>query len=404
MAHWSGSGTHSALAVLVTASSLLTACGPSRTLKSVPHALVDEAHVEGLPHVRTWGDGVDEHYLESLAEAVRQRRAYFAAHPEIEPEATADILALSGGGEKGAFGAGLLCGWTEAGDRPQFRIVTGISTGALIAPLAFLGSEYDDVLRDAYTSISVDDVARPRGLLAAITRDGLADTEPLGELIQKWINDETLAAIAAEHNKGRRLLVGTVNLEAERPVIWDLGAIAASGHPDAPALFRQIMLASASIPGAFEPQYFKVVAGGESYEELHVDGGAVAQVFLWGAGVDLAAIRARVDEGPERPIRLFVLRNGSFGPDHDPVRPAFIDISGRAISSLIRTQGIGDTYRLYVRAQAEGMDFNLASIPEKFEPAPTKPFDPEYMSALFQFGYEQARGGYPWQKSPPYAE
>lgn len=380
----------------------LTGCGPTRHLSSVPEELVESAQVPGMPHVRTWGDQVDEHFIQSVCDSVQQERDYYAAHPELTRPVTADILALSGGGENGALGAGMLCAWTERGDRPTFKLVTGISTGALIAPLAFIGAEGDAILREGYTTLRAKDVMKSRGLLAILNRDGIADTEPLAAVLAKWITPETLAKVAAEHAKGRRLLVATVNIEAQRPVIWNLGAIASSDHPDAPALFRQVMLASASIPAAFEPQYFKVEAGGQTYEEMHVDGGAMSQVFLWGGGLELAEVARRLNmNGPERPIRLWIIRNGRFDPEYKKMQALFMDITGRTVSTLIKVQGVGDMYRLYLRALENGMDFNLAFIPPEFNEPFDEPFDPEYMNALFELGHRMMLEGYSWRKSPP---
>lgn len=378
-------------------------CSPNRTMRSVPSDLVDQAVISGMPHVRTWGDQVDESFVESLADAVRTYHMYMQSHPELEMPATADILAISGGGSDGAYGAGLLCGWSERGDRPEFRLVTGISTGALIAPLAFLGPEYDHVLKQAYTTTREPDVVIARSILALLTNDGMYDTDPLYGLIESWVNDGMVEAIAAEHAKGRRLLVGTVNLEAQRPVIWDLGAIASTNHPDAPRLLRQIMLASASIPGAFEPQYITVEVGGERYEEMHVDGGAFAQVFLFGGGVDLNTIAQHAGmDTPRRPVRVFVIRNAHLNPMHKKMKPLFSSIAGRAISTLIKSQGLGDLYRLYLLCQREQMAFHVTSIPPDFNVPSESMFDPKYMSALFQLGHERVQAGYPWRHTPPH--
>ena len=208
-----------------------------------------------------------------------------------------------------------------------------------------------------------------------------------------------------EHAKGRRLLIATVNLEAQRPVIWDMGAIASSGNPDAIKLFRTIMLASASIPGAFEPQYIKVIVSGENYEELHVDGGTAAQVFLWGAGVNLKDLAKRAGiKSRKRPVRLFIIRNGRFHAEYQQIKNRFINIANRAVSTLIKTQGIGDMYRLYAVAEKNGMEFNLASIPPSFTIESKAVFDKEYMDALFNFGFENAVKGYDWQDKPPYMQ
>jgi predicted patatin/cPLA2 family phospholipase len=384
---------------------VLSGCAKTPLINSVPRELIEHSEVTGMTSIRTWGDHVDEWYIDSLVDSVHQEIAYYSEHPSENRPKTADILALSGGGSDGAFGAGILCGWSAKGDRPKFKLVTGISTGALIAPIAFLGSEYDDVLKRAYTTITDDDVLKPRGILSILNSDGLAETDPLFMLLNEWITPEMFNKVAAEHSKGRRLLIATVNLEAQRPVIWDMGAIASSRHPDAINLFRTIMLASASIPGAFEPQYIRVEVNGKTYEELHVDGGTAAQVFLWGAGVNVKELsdRAGVD-APSRKIRLFVIRNGRFHAEYHQLRNRFINIANRAVSTLIKTQGIGDMFRLYTIAMNNGMEFNLASIPPSFTLEATTVFDKEYMDALFNFGFDQAIQGYKWQHKPPYMD
>lgn len=390
---------------LIVAAACLVGCQPARQFNAVPEPLVIEATIPGMPEVRTWGDDVEDHFIESLVESIRQERLYHAASADQSLPEVINILTISGGGEDGAYGAGLLCGWTQFGNRPKFHMVTGISTGALTAPLAFLGPEYDHILREAYTTITVDDVMRSRGMLAILNRDGIADTDPLAKLVAKWVDDEALAAIATEHRKGRRLLIATVNLEAQRPVIWNMGAIAASGHPKAAKLFRQVMLASASIPGVFEPQYIEVEADGKRYEEMHVDGGTITQIFLWGAGVNVQEIVRRLGQpAPTRPMQLFVIRNGRFHPEYKAARPLFTDITGRAMSTLIKTQGMGDVFRLYVRSQQEEMDFFLAYIPPEFDVPYEEPFEPSYMNALFDMGYDQAVAGYPWEDEPPFMD
>src|SRR4029079_4387815 len=172
-----------------------------------------------------------------------------------------------GGGDNGAFGSGLLVGWGEAGHRPEFKLVTGVSTGSLIAPFALVGAEYDLQLRQVYTTISADDVYRDRGLLKAVFDDAMEDTSPLAGLIARHADADLLAAIAREYKKGRLLLIGTTDLDAERPVIWDIGALASSAHPGALALFRQILRASSAVPGVFQPVLIDVELDGRKYQE-----------------------------------------------------------------------------------------------------------------------------------------
>ena len=243
-----------------------------------------------MPTCPASGTGATSHsenLEQSAIESIRQEMA--ANHGKLEPEA--NFLALSGGGGDGAFGAGILCGWTAAGTRPRFKLVTGISTGALIAPFAFLGPEYDARLKEAYTTMSDKDIYTVTSVVTLVLNLGkieaAASTKPLAELLERLIDENMLRAIAAEHNKGRRLLVGTTQLDAQRLVIWNMGAIAASYHPDALKLFRQVLRASASIPVAFNPVYIKVKAAGQEYDEMHVDGGVKAQVMLYGEAINL---------------------------------------------------------------------------------------------------------------------
>jgi hypothetical protein len=306
-----------------------------------------------------------------------------------------NFLAISGGGENGAFGAGLLVGWTAAGTRPVFKGVTGISTGALTAPFAFLGSAYDDKLREVYTTITGKDVLESRGIYGALFQDAMADNAPLRKTVAKYFDQPMLDAIAAEHKKGRILLIGTTNLDARRPVIWDIGAIAESGQPGALELVQDILVASAAIPGAFPPMMFNVEANGKVYQEMHVDGGASTQVFLYPPQLNIKA------SGVKRERNLYVLRNARLDPDWAQVDRRTMTIAGRAISSLIQTQGVGDLYRIYLTSRRDGIDFNLAYIPKTFTTVLKEPFDHTYMSELFQLGYDMAVKGYPWEKYPP---
>ena len=191
-----------------------------------------------------------------------------------------NILVLSGGGMFGAFAAGVLAGWTEAGDRPAFDVVTGVSTGALLATLAFLGPASDEELYRQYTTISDRDVFVRRRLIHALGAESVADNAPLARRIHGVFTPQVLRAVAAEHRKGRRLYVGTTNLTTRRLVVWDLGAIAARGTPQAHDLFCDVLLASSAVPGFFPPVRFPIEVDGRVCEEIHVDGGAARSMFL----------------------------------------------------------------------------------------------------------------------------
>ena len=272
--------------------------------------------------------------------------------------------------------------------------VSGISTGALTAPFAFLGSAYDTKLRDIYTTISRRDVLRQNGLLDAfLFNDSLADNEPLRRTIAKYVDQPMLDAIATEYRKGRFLLIGTADLDARRPVIWDIGKIASIGRPEALDLVRKILVASTAIPGFFPPAMIDVEIDGKHYQEMHADGGATTQVFLYPPSLNVRTL------GVARERRLYVIRNARLDPDWVQVNRAILSIASRAISSLIQTQGMGDLNRIYFTAQRDGFDFNLAYIPKSFTRQLKEPFETAYMQELFDLGYRLAVKGYPWAKA-----
>jgi predicted acylesterase/phospholipase RssA len=308
------------------------------------------------------------------------------------------LLALSGGGGDGAFGAGLLVGWSESGQRPIFDYVTGVSTGALIAPLAFLGPKYDVKLRQLYSSIDDEKVAVKRSFLMLLVSDSLADTAPLAARIEENLTDEMVKEIALEYRKGRMLLIGTTNLDLARPVAWNIGAIADSGHPEAAALIRKILLASAALPGIFPPVMLKTTVNGQTYEELHVDGGVSNQLFLYSSRIPISSIPADVRK---RKRVAWIIRNGRFGETSRQTERGALPIASRSIASLIAANASGDTYQAYLTMSRDGTDFNLAFIPDDFTMVSATAFDPTYMKALFERGREFGRSGDKlWLKRP----
>jgi hypothetical protein len=346
--------------------------------------------VLGLPNARFWADTDGPAMLQ---EAMRARER------EADPNAPASYLGLSGGSDNGAFGAGVLIGWTERGDRPSFKLVTGISTGALIAPFAFLGPAYDPQLRAVYTEISPADVFETRSVLFAVFNDALTTTDPLFRLISRYADASMLADVAAEYRKGRLLLIGTTNLDVQRPVIWNMGAIAASGRPEALDLFRKILLASASVPGVFPPVMIDVEAGGQHYQEMHVDGGAVAQTFLIPAPIgELADLRSKRFA---RQRSAYVIRNARLDPEWASVDRRLLSIAGRAIGTMIHYSGYNDVVRIYLTSQRDGVDYNLAYIDADFTFPRKENFDTAYMRALFDYGHRAVLEGTVWHKAPP---
>jgi hypothetical protein len=378
---------------------LPTGCATPLRLSAVPEERSTAAIVPGIPDARFWVDVQSAAFVQVALESFQRERAYLASTGYTGPLPPVSFLAVSGGGDNGAFGAGLLKGWTDRGDRPEFKAVTGVSTGALIAPLAFLGPDHDSALTEAYTAVTRADIFEERGLLAAVFSDALSDTLPMSRLIERHVTQGLLDAIAAEYAKGRLLLVGTTNLDARRPIIWNMTAIAASDSPEALPLFRKILLASAAIPGAFPPVMIDVEVDGKPYQEMHVDGGAMAQVFLYPPSLDLA--RRSAEAGVQRERRVYIIRNARLDPEWADVERRTFSIVGRAISSLIHSQGIGDLYRIYLTTERDSVDYNLAFIGADFAFEHDEEFDPEFMGALYRYGYDLSRRGYPWRKTPP---
>jgi hypothetical protein len=390
---------HKLTGLFVAAAILLQGCaGPVRK-DAVPESLTADAQVPGLADVR-YRIGVDnEAFAREGVDSVMREKAYLKAMGYRAPLPPAELLAISGGGDNGAFGAGLLNGWSAAGDRPTFKLVTGVSTGALIAPFAFLGPKYDGALKEFYTNISPEDVLEHRSLIAAVMDDALADNRPLWNRVAQEVDQALLDEIAAEYEKGRLLMVATVDLDARQGVVWNMTRIAASRDPKALALFRSIMVASASIPGAFPPTMIDVEAGGRAYQEMHVDGGTMTQVFVYPPSLNVKKLSA--DAKVRRERKAYVIRNSRLDAEWAQVDRRTFSIAGRAISSLIHTQGIGDLYRIYLTTQRDGFDFHLAYVPADFDAPHEEEFDTEFMRALFKRGYDMAAQGYPWQKVPP---
>jgi hypothetical protein len=335
-----------------------------------------------------------------LVDLLAKKQAYLKSQGKsLDNLPPANFLALSGGGDKGAYSAGLLNGWTAAGTRPAFDLVTGISTGALIAPYAFLGAAHDAELREMYTNTSSHDLIEARGVLAILSEDSILDTAPLRSIISKQINRAFLDEVAAEYQKGRILLIGTTNIDATKGVMWNMTKIAASKDPQALELFQNIMLASASIPAAFPPVMINVEADGKTYQEMHVDGGTMAQVFIYPSSIKLNEFSKA--NGFERKRNLYIIMNERIDSEWAETQRSVFNIGGRAVGALIHNQGVGDLYRLYVTAQQDSLDFNLAYIPADFNHPDAGVFNSAYMQALYQRGYDQAIKGYDWMKTPP---
>ena len=331
------------------------------------------ARLPGMPtDARFWGDSV----------------ADFQRALPTEPGAW---LILSTGGEEGAYGAGFLNGWAATGTRPPFSVITGVSTGALMATYTFAGGKYDEELHQVYTTISATDIFE-----VASTPESLSDNWPLGKTIEKRVTSEMLAAVAVEHQKGRRLFVLTTNLDAGRPTVWNMGAIAAQGGDAALKLFRQVLLAAASIEGMFPPVYITVEANGRQFQEMHGDGGATGPLYF-GPEAYLS---------PASPLRfpatgLYAIFNGKLTNEFYLPSRNTAGILGRSIGIALKAGGRLQLALAGLAAQKASIPFEVTYVDDGFAQVGRGLFDPKYMNALYEYGLTQGRSETRFRKGPP---
>ena len=381
------------------------ACG-SLPRNPLPPQRSLQATIPGLPEVRAWAGQRSESMESDLAESFAQE-----SPRDFPPGADGTVryphLALSGGGANGAFGAGYLNGWSSTGARPVFKIVTGVSTGALMAPFAFLGAEFDGALREFYTTTRTRDIFVVGSILSKLTQvlagEALADTGPLQALIARHVDEELLRRVAQAHRQGRRLYIGTTDIDAPRFVVWNMGLIATSGRPEALALFRQVMLASASIPVAFPPVMFEVELqpDGPRYDEMHVDGGVGARVFAGGGVFRGSIVRQRGGHGGAGFEDIFIIHNGQLIPQPEPVGRSLPQIAVRVIDASGRAAVVGDLFRIFSHAQREQAGFQWVTIPDDVKMGGAEIFDPAQMQSLYAVGFGLATKGGGWFTLPP---
>lgn len=369
--------------VVVTALSLGLAACASGARSDFGYGERAAAAPPGFPDVRfSIEDEQDAHRMEAAMNEGVPRGA----------DGRFDLIALSGGGANGAFTAGVMAGWTARGDRPDFEVVTGVSTGALAAPFVFLGSEWDDELREAYTGGEAEGLLRSRGL-KALFGSGVFSGAPLRALVEAHVDEDLLAAVAVEHAKGRLLLVATTDLDAQRGVIWNMGAIAARGGPEAVALFRDVLVASASIPGVFPPVMIASQGAGARFEEMHVDGG-VMNPF-----VALPQIMWRWTDpsGVLQGARIHVVVNGKDAPRFAVTRDAAPSVVGRALDTVLGGQLRQTLAANRAFAERTGVEFRVAAIPEDFDGGDALDFSQAAMTAIYDLGRGLALSGDVWK-------
>jgi hypothetical protein len=324
----------------------------------------EAAIIPGIADARAWGDSETD-------------------FTRLLPQAKGPWLAISGGGSDGAYGGGVLAGWTQAGTRPEFAVVSGSSIGALIAPFAFLGARYDDEIRRNFTTTTAADIFEDR-----MTKDSLFDHWPLKRQVEQRITAKLLEEIAREHARGRRLLVATTNLDAGRPVIWNMGAIAARGDERGLKLFRDVLLASCSIPGFFSPVIIEAEANGKRLHEVHGDGTVTAPVFV----VPQPMLSPRSTARPPL-TNVYVIVNSKLGPEFKMPDRTIPGVLGRSIGVALTQALRAQLALLYVGAQRQGIGLRIAHVDAAFDYPSRGPFDGKYMQALYEFGRAAGQKG-----------
>jgi hypothetical protein len=327
------------------------------------------AVIPGIPDARFWADS-EKDFLAAL------------------PSTPGPWLALSTGGGDGAFGAGLLSGWSESGKRPEFSVVTGVSTGSLMAPYAFVGPSQDSGLKRAYTEYNAGDIFEDTK-----TPESLVDTWPLKRLIAKEVTPELLAQVAEGYKRGRRLFVATTNLDAHRGVVWNMGAIAAKGDEAALKLFRDILSASTAIPGLFPPVLIDVEANGKKTQEMHADGGLTAQVFVAPESMLNTASTTKLPAS-----ELYLIINSRLTAEFAVTERSLIFVLGHAINVGVQTMLRVTIDRAYGAAKRSAVSFNLAYPALAADQQGKGAFDNEFMKGLFEAGVARGRGENPFVK------
>ncbi|USD44209.1 patatin-like phospholipase family protein [Vibrio sp. SCSIO 43135] len=344
---------------------------------------------------------------QSLSEPIRilkhdQESLFYSNESQKTPLHSDDdqmhILVLSGGGANGAFGAGILNGLYEIEQVPTYTVVTGISAGAMIAPFAFVGGDKIPEMKEVMLGIRDSEIVGKKNLLSTLFKDAFTKGDKLVEFIEKVYTPEFINDIAKGHEAGRRLLIGTTQFDSEELVVWNVGLIASSNMPNKIELIHKILAASASIPGVFPPQFIDVDGQGELLEELHVDGGLSAQMFLLADHIDYDKINRAM--GLDLAPTVHVIRNGRLALPYKQVADKGIDLLTRSVKSMTVNQSVGDLYRMAYFSQLQGLNLEYSYIERHFdaERSTKDMFDSQYMLALYQYGYLKAKQGQAWSQ------
>lgn len=306
-----------------------------------------------------------------------------------------DHLALSGGGFNGAFSAGVLNAWSESGTRPEFDVVTGVSTGAIVSIFAFLGSEYDQELKSYYTRTTAEEMFKRNSIFKLPFRNSMVDVSGFEDKVRNAVDAKMVKQLAFERSKGRILLIATTSLDNEKMAIWDVGKIAHIGTPQAQQLIQDIIIASSAVPGLFPATRITLPYKGGTVDELHVDGGVSRQVFLIPQGFKKTFIPRNVEKN------IYVIRNGFLKPEFEEIENGLTSVSYRALSILIRRQSIGDIEHIYNFSERNQIGFHLAYIDDDFSKGTLNSFNLEYMQKLYTYGYQKKLDSDLWRRNLP---
>jgi len=373
----------------------LMGCGPTRSmLTSDPKAPLPKPDVADLP----------PEPLPTLPppKPLDIKPVVAEAPPIVAAPRPLNILAVSGGGAYGAFTAGVLNGWSRSNNRPVFDVVTGVSTGALIAPLAFLGPKYDPQMRAYYTEVRQRDVFAIRSWATIPFRDAMASSAPLRRMVEIAIDEETIKAIAVEHRTGRRLYIGTTHLESRKTVVWDIGAIASRGGLEARKQITDILVASCSVPGVFPPMPITMIADGKPVTEMHVDGGVTTSLFVPPSVFEAAGKIEKDGDLPGPQANLYAIVSGKYFPNAAPVKPRVLKVVKASGGAMLSAKTRRDLANMALMAKASGVKYHAIALKADFpvDDAGLE-FDQKIMNQLFVEGLRVGLEGPVWDLVPP---
>ncbi len=312
-----------------------------------------------------------------------------------------NVLVLSGGGPRGAYGAGVINGLKDKGELPEFSLITGVSAGALIAPFVFVGGDKYDELKTVMLGLNDDMMLGGTSIFKILFGDAFSEGDNFYKMVQKTFDDEFIEEIAKAHRSGKRMLIGTTHFDSGRQMIWNVGRIATSDLPNRNDIIHQVLAASSSIPGVFPPQFIPVEYNGQALEEMHVDGGLSSQLFFDPVGFDFTKVTKAL--GYEKPPHIYIIRNGRLRTEFKFIEDDTVSLAARSVDNLILAQTRGDVFREMYISKKIGAKLFLTYVDESYtqKPQDGKFFDPDFLKALYDYGYKKATNEKVWVNEIP---